>query len=379
MSCGCNKIESFRKVAELTIVPSYSCPFDCKYCFVKENETLTKKIMTRETVDAIIDYFIPEKINKTFTLWFFGGEPLSDKEIIKYTTEKAQKAAQQHGVQLTVGATTNGFYLDENFVKWCKENNFQLLISYDGHENQRIFRGREGSRERDAVIVENNIRRCGDLLKTAAVQLSPGGLANLYNNIMTVFDLGFSGIAMNKITGKPGVYSEKDFKDLEREMGKLTEFVKKEQASGGKRRVEFLQKQLDFLCDTSFLAKRIFQHDKSCGAAKGSLSIGPTGNLYPCQRLHFSGFKLGNVHTEVMRVAKREKLARHHPSGCQSCEVKCAPCYASNYESGRNIYNISSDECRYERLLYQAAKKIIDYQEGEKKNEHEVQESRGST
>ena len=74
-----------------------------------------------------------------------------------------------------MGATTNGFYLDENFVKWCKQNNFQLLISYDGYENQRIFRGREGSRDRDAVIVENNIRRCEELLKTAAVQLPPGG------------------------------------------------------------------------------------------------------------------------------------------------------------------------------------------------------------
>ncbi len=369
MSCGCNKIESFRKVAELTIVPSYDCNFNCKYCFVKENKTLTGKIMTRETVDAIIDYFIPDKVNKTFTLWFFGGEPLIDKEIIKYATEKAQKAAQQHGVQLTVGATTNGFYLDENFVKWCKENNFQLLISYDGYENQRIFRGRKGSRERDAVIVENNIRRCSNLLKTAAVQLPPGGLANLYNNVMTVFDLGFSSIAMNKITGKPGVYSEKDFNDLEREMGKLAKFVEKEQTSGGKRRVEFLQKQLDFLCDPSFLAKRIFQQDKSCGAAKGSLSIGPAGNLYPCQRLHFPEFKLGNVYTEVMRVAKREKLARHHPSGCQSCEVKCAPCYASNYENGGNTLNISSDECKYELLLHRAGKKIIDSQGGEKENE----------
>jgi uncharacterized protein len=361
MGCRCSDPATFRRVSEVTVVPTYECFFDCTYCFVEKELAPTRKTITRKKLDRIIEFFIPRRINSPFTLWFFGGEPLLEKEVVKYGTERALEAGEDHGIPVTVGATTNAYLLDTDFIEWCLETGFRLLISYDGYQNQRIFRGRKGRREMDAGVVERNIRvlhateRGRRLAPTAALQLPPGGLDGLYQNVMSAFDLGFTSVAMNKVTGRAGGYSEEDLGILRRELGKLAQFVARERHGGGNRTIEFLEKQVGFLCDSAFLSKQAFQHDKSCGAARGSLSVGPDGRVYPCQRLHHSKFALGNVIHGVVNRERRDRLADHRPGTCFSCEAKCTPCYASNYEAGGDIDDIPEDECRFQRVLLAAA------------------------
>jgi radical SAM protein with 4Fe4S-binding SPASM domain len=365
LACKCTDTRTFRPVSEITVVPTYACFFDCTYCFVDKNLVPTRKNLTKKKMRKIIEFFMPERVNRPFTLWFFGGEPLMMKDLVVYGTERALEAGRAHGIQVTVGATTNGYLLDTDFIEWCRETGFRLLISYDGYHNQRIYRGREGRREEDAEVVEENIRRFHGteigrtLAPTAALQLPPGGLDHLYENVISAFDLGFSSVAMNKITGRAGGYSDEDFRILRGQLDRLAGFVVQERRKSpgpGKRRiVEFLEKQVGYLCDTSFLGKQVFHHDKSCGAAKGSLSIGPDGQVYPCQRLHYTGFSLGNVVLEMIDPDAREALASHRPATCFSCEARCAPCYASNFETSGDIDAIPVDECRYQKMLLASA------------------------
>jgi radical SAM protein with 4Fe4S-binding SPASM domain len=324
--------------------------------------------MSRRIVDRILDFFIPGKVEKEFNFWFFGGEPLipAVRDTVMYAVERVREVAREHGIRVTIGATTNGYYLDGDFIEWCLQQNFRLLISYDGYHNQRIFRGRKGHREEDAEVVEENIRMLhvtekGKMLApTAAMQLPPRGLKRLYNNVMSAFDLGFRSVALNKVTGRTGGYSAEDIRILERELSRLVEFLKRERsrAPEERRSVEFLEKKINFLCSPSFLSKQVFQNDNSCGAAKGSLSVGPDGSIYPCQRMHFSRFWLGNVVEGKFFLAKRTALAEHRPAGCLGCEVRCAPCYAASYEVLGNIDGVPEHECMFERAFFRKAREF---------------------
>ena len=367
MGCACEKRNVFRRVAELTVIPSYACNFNCTYCFVHQSweELPSREVINRRTVDRIIDFFIPERVEKDFSFWFFGGEPLMPavRDTVMYAAERVREATREHSIQVTVGATTNGYYLDEDFVEWCLQNNFRLLISYDGYHNQRIFRGREGHREEDAEIVEENIRMLHStekgraLAPTAAMQVPLGGLRGLYENVMSAFDLGFRNVALNKVTGRTGGYSEEDIRILEHELARIVEFLKRERSRPPvkRRSVEFLLRKAGFLCSPSFLSKQVFHMDNSCGAAKGSLSVGPDGNIYPCQRLHFPKFWLGNAVEGKFFLAKRSAIAEHTAKRCQACEVRCSPCYAANYEVSGSLDAEPRYECKYERLLFHKA------------------------
>jgi len=359
MGCDCVKLKDFRKISELTVVPTYGCQFGCTYCFVEDDSP--SPVMSRETLDRAIDFFIPDKVDKEPRVWFFGGEPLLHKGLLKHGAERAKSVAERHGMAVTVGATTNGHHLDEDFARWCVENGFRLLISYDGHRNQRVFRGRAGRREEDAATVEDNVRRLFSLrggkaiAPTAALQVPPGGISGLYEEVMSAFDLGFTSVALNRVNGKAGTYSEEDLEDLHVELGRLARFVLEEKESGGKRKVEFLEKQMGFLCDSSLIDKQLFRKGRGCGAAKGSLSVGPSGHIYPCQRMHFRSYRLGNVLSGAVKMGAREKLARHDSPGCESCGSRCVPCYASNLEVGADLDTIPESECRFERVLAGAA------------------------
>ncbi len=137
------------EVLKLTIMPTEQCNFRCTYCY--EDFSIGK--MTRPVIDgvkALIQKRLPEL--KMLTLEYFGGEPLSAKEIVYeisgYTKNLIDNDYPQ--VKLFSGMTTNGYNLKvETFKKLLEVGVNQFQISLDGpkelHDKTRLRIDQSGS------------------------------------------------------------------------------------------------------------------------------------------------------------------------------------------------------------------------------------------
>lgn len=62
---------------------------------------------------------------------FFGGEPLINWKIIKYTV------AQLRDNKTTFGLITNGLLIDDGKIDFINNNKIELAISYDGNRTYK--------------------------------------------------------------------------------------------------------------------------------------------------------------------------------------------------------------------------------------------------
>lgn len=106
-----------------------NCNFNCKYCF---SQFYSKKILKLEDWIQVIDNCTKDNLVSEFNI--AGGEPLLHKdlhEIIKYI--KVNKG-------LKVSIITNGFYIDEDWIK----NNIQYIetigFSLDSLDNETLHK-----------------------------------------------------------------------------------------------------------------------------------------------------------------------------------------------------------------------------------------------
>lgn len=120
----------------LLIKPSSSnCNLSCKYCFYrdvsKNREIYNNGNMTLETSENLIKITFNENyslVNFTFQ----GGEPtLAGINYFKTFIDLVNKYNKKN-IKVTYSIQTNGYMLNENFIKFFKENDFLVGISLDG-------------------------------------------------------------------------------------------------------------------------------------------------------------------------------------------------------------------------------------------------------
>ena len=118
------------------------CNLDCEYCFTKFDEKYIQASSNYEVGKAVIDFLLINSTATTVGLSFFGGEPLLEKELMKDVIGYAKKRGKIARKNFTFGLTTNATLLDEELVRWLKENQVSMILSLDGlphPENKRVF------------------------------------------------------------------------------------------------------------------------------------------------------------------------------------------------------------------------------------------------
>jgi uncharacterized protein len=167
---SCDEVAIVKEISEkidnspqdflLTINPTMNCNFKCWYCY----ETHVKK--SKLNVDTLekTKRFIHKTVNeneelKTFSLSFFGGEPLLYfKETVVPIIDYAKEVCSKKNVDFTIGFTTNGYLINQSFIDYFKELGMScfLQITLDGykeeHDAVRFVNAKRGSYEE---IVKN--------------------------------------------------------------------------------------------------------------------------------------------------------------------------------------------------------------------------------
>ncbi len=131
------------------------CNLSCKYCYEKEK---SKKNMSLQTADTVIEFILKYQTDKTNQVNFHGGEPLLNWDVIEYIIRQINQSSLKKG-RFRFSFTTNGILLTNDILCFSKEKDVLISISVDGkpetHDKRRVDRSGKGTYH----MVEEGLRR----------------------------------------------------------------------------------------------------------------------------------------------------------------------------------------------------------------------------
>ena len=156
----------------LTIAPTSDCNFRCIYCY--EKDRLRPSYMNQEVVDHVISW-LKTRVQeiKTFSVTWYGGEPLLAVDTIDKLSTEFQSICKENHIQYFAGIITNGSLLTREIVKRLNEldvNFYQITVdgSKATHNQRRPLKG--GGETYDLIL--KKIEECYDLLPTVSLRIN---------------------------------------------------------------------------------------------------------------------------------------------------------------------------------------------------------------
>ena len=165
-----------------------ACNLACKYCFVHQHPHYMPYKIARDTLDLMVD--ISKETNVIPDIAFFGGEPtLCWDSIIEPLVEYRNK----NNFKVHFGMTSNCTLLNENRLKFLRDNEFTLLFSIDGNKETQDFNRPYHDGRGSFDTIEPIISLIPKYLPNTTFRstLYPPTCHNLYDNIMFASNQGF--------------------------------------------------------------------------------------------------------------------------------------------------------------------------------------------
>lgn len=118
-----------KALLKLTIIPTYSCNFNCTYCYEKERPNITWNSKIRQ---AIKEYLIYSNFNKNH-ITFYGGEPLLClNSIIKFIDD-----IENSHINCSYSFVTNGYLINQDVIRFLQKIKLDnIQITLDGNEKE---------------------------------------------------------------------------------------------------------------------------------------------------------------------------------------------------------------------------------------------------
>lgn len=156
--------ENIANVKEVVFSVTNRCNMDCHYCgygkLYETSDNRGKKDMDMQTAVRFLDYLTGKwnsPLNKSqeqsITVGFYGGEPLLNFPLIEKIVDYVKRIKLKHNYFKFL-MTTNGTLLKEH-IDFLYKNNFDLLISLDGSEDNNGYRVFKNGRPAYHTILEN--------------------------------------------------------------------------------------------------------------------------------------------------------------------------------------------------------------------------------
>ena len=184
----------------LLVKPYLGCNLNCKYCY--EREYRKEKKLNLSKVKSQYDLkkiFKEMKKFKNYQQVLHGGEPLvMGKKDVKKILMKMKKLTGRSGIQ------TNGFLIDDDFIKIFKECNTSVGVSYDGPGELSKFRpGTSNLDEKVKKMVKQGLRVSMIMVISKANAGNDKLLKRLKKYLLELNELKVCG-RLNPCAGAPG-------------------------------------------------------------------------------------------------------------------------------------------------------------------------------
>lgn len=197
--------EDGKLLVNLWLNVSHDCNLRCIYCFGHGGSYGgSRELMSVDTAKKSIDYWF-KYLNKDIpmtTVTFFGGEPLMNIDVIKFSINYINELLKDYAIQVQYIITTNGTIFNDDIIKLFVENDIRFTISIDGgqaiQDRNRPYTSGKGSFE---VIKKNvaKLRKYYDKL-SARMTLTHADVTYLKQAVMDLWDIGFTDVVYEFVT-----------------------------------------------------------------------------------------------------------------------------------------------------------------------------------
>lgn len=347
----------------------------CQYCYMNNNPI----DMTIEIIDKTIES-IPKLLEFTNTnkcdITYFGGEPLINIDLIKYTHDKL-KNLNYIGNELII---SNLLLLDDDIIDYIRNNNISISWSFDGIWNKTNRLMKDNTESFDLYLDKmNTIKK---IVNGCKVMISPSCIDTMADNLkFFVEELNIDRPDFSII--RDDIWSDDDIARFEIEIKRLSETYMNYIRLGYNLDIGlFTLPILDM-----FVGKKLSKRPFGCFAGYNGIAVMPNGDIYPCARFGTNKeYKYGNVldklnYNQYMKVnnevylnpiefekCKQCKLYNYCNAGCTYSEIKnnkqpldsICKLYHIIYKESLNIYNTFTKENNenYKELILGAIKNI---------------------
>jgi uncharacterized protein len=343
-------VPAWSDVRDLWLILTHHCNLHCAYCFSRAEYMSEKSQMDEAVALKGIDFlFSHSRLDRELSIVFFGGEPLLRFPLIKAVVAHTKKRAVEQQRKVRYCITTNGVNLGEEVADFLSDNDFNVMVSFDGdrkgHDAVRVFSDGRGSYD----LILPRVRYFNALVASSHASsigrctLNRGHLGRLPAIYEAMADeLGFTVFSTPLIHAPAPswlTFRSEDLGILEAELATIGDwFVERANATGSLPDIGI------FTAFLRILHQRKRPH-RGCAAGRQSLCLDVDGTLYPCERfVGLNEYSLGNVRSEMPLPEERiENISRLDQVGPYQ---KCLNCYAVLYCKGT---------CMAERIRYQGS------------------------
>ena len=127
------------KKVEVILKVTDACNLRCKYCYNGEAHH-TGERLSLERFEKLLNLLLTG-YNLIHIIWH-GGEPLSvGIDYFKQAMDVERRVHIQSGVVIENSIQTNGTLINGEWIRFFKENDFKVGISFDGADNERYRQG----------------------------------------------------------------------------------------------------------------------------------------------------------------------------------------------------------------------------------------------
>ncbi|HYO48965.1 MAG TPA: radical SAM protein [Chloroflexia bacterium] len=311
-------------VRALSLAVAQKCNLGCTYCYADGGSFgSAPKQMSLETALAAVDLLFKDATpDDRVNLTFLGGEPLSNRALIRAATKQALRRAQDTGAKLSLSITTNGTLLTPEDGEFFEQHGFAVTISLDGigasHDAQRPFKNGRGSYDRIIERIRPLLASQRQMQVSARVTVTPRNL-DLPAVLDHFIDLGFHSVGFSPMLSSPTGQGEMQGDDL---VIMLDQMI----AAGQEfERHVIAGQRYPFLNMVNAMREihKGTHRPYPCGAGAGYLGVSADGDLAACHRfVENEAGAMGNLSMGVDQQRQEQWLAERHvhrQEPCRSC------------------------------------------------------------
>lgn len=345
-----NRFLKRQTIQGVQLVLHTECGMGCDYCYqndlTKYSPLMTK--MDLKVVDTSIEFLLfLDSISKKdcYSVHLFGGEPLLNKEAIKYYYQQVK--SKKLSDRIITKISTNGLYLTNELIDFFEKEKTALSINIM-HPQSPFF-----SVKNDLIyhyLAQKNMNI------TLSIAICHSNFDQITEKLIdSIYNMGFRHVGVNiDFSGKlfkkysPAIVADRIFElyKYSKKLGLLF--------SG------YWYEQFSQLIDNDL---EDFIYHRGCNALGFQLSVMPNGDIFACGS---TSEKIANIHEENFEKIigsksyinyKHEALNRREE--CISCEIEgfCFGTCLCTKEDSANLAN-ANYFCDYQKRIM---KRMIDF------------------